>query len=231
MVPGKWVLAGAFAAATTIGGTVASAATITFETDEAGFVSVGSVGGTQTGGVAQGPFAAAGTTFTIDADTFSISGGNILLNGETNIEITQNNEGLGVDNNNGPFGADSGEIDGFADNDILVFSFARPVRLFDIIFENVTGNDDFVFYLPGTTPNAALYDIINPLPVADTDGDEGFFGFGGIVVSTFGIGASGGNDNFRVSKIDVEAVPLPAAGWMLLAGLGGLAAMRRRRAD
>jgi len=26
----------------------------------------------------------------------------------------------------------------------------------------------------------------------------------------------------------LSAVPLPAAGWMLLAGLGGLAAMRRR---
>lgn len=29
----------------------------------------------------------------------------------------------------------------------------------------------------------------------------------------------------------VSAVPLPAAGWMLLAGLGGIAAMRRRKAS
>jgi hypothetical protein len=28
--------------------------------------------------------------------------------------------------------------------------------------------------------------------------------------------------------VDVSPVPLPAAGWMLLAGLGGIAAMRRR---
>jgi hypothetical protein len=31
-----------------------------------------------------------------------------------------------------------------------------------------------------------------------------------------------------VSPNDVSAVPLPAAGWMLLAGLGAVAAMRRR---
>jgi hypothetical protein len=36
--------------------------------------------------------------------------------------------------------------------------------------------------------------------------------------------ASGGSESFVTSQ-----VPLPAAGWMLLAGIGGLAAMRRRR--
>jgi hypothetical protein len=45
------------------------------------------------------------------------------------------------------------------------------------------------------------------------------------------------NDQWKLKKISVtytpppppNVVPLPAAGWMLLAGLGGIAAMKRRR--
>jgi hypothetical protein len=37
------------------------------------------------------------------------------------------------------------------------------------------------------------------------------------------------NDSFSVDGAAVGVVPLPAAGWMLLAGLSGLAAMRSRR--
>lgn len=202
-----------------------ASAAITFETDEAGFVSVGSVSGTQTGGVPQGPFAGGGTTFTIDADTFIWNGGNISLNDETNIEITQNSEGLGVDNNNGTGGSDGSDVDGFGSNDILIFSFLKPVKLFDVIFENVSGNDDFVFYLPGATPSGTENDIVGPFGF----GDEGFFSFGGLTTSTFGIGALGGNDDFRVSSIDVAAVPLPAAGFVLLSALAGAGVAYRRR--
>ncbi len=222
----KKLLATAFCGA--LLATAGNAATITFETDEAGFIGVGSVGGTQTGGAPQGPFVAGNRTFTIDADTFDVVGpGTIGLNGETNIEITQNNEGLGIDNNNGIFGSDSGEVDGANDNDILVFTFDNAISLFQVIFENVTDSDDFVFYVPGADPNAQQFDIFNPIP-DDTDGDEGLYDFGGLSVTSFGIGALGGNDNFRVSKV-VAAVPLPAPAFLLVAGIAGLGAMRRRR--
>lgn len=36
-------------------------------------------------------------------------------------------------------------------------------------------------------------------------------------------------DGFDIAKVSVAAVPLPAAGLMLMAGLGGLAALRRRK--
>jgi hypothetical protein len=37
------------------------------------------------------------------------------------------------------------------------------------------------------------------------------------------------NDAFTIDGAAANVVPLPAAGWMLLAGIGGLAAMRRRQ--
>ncbi|NRB00624.1 MAG: VPLPA-CTERM sorting domain-containing protein [Rhodobacteraceae bacterium] len=40
---------------------------------------------------------------------------------------------------------------------------------------------------------------------------------------------SGPGDKFDIDAIGVTAVPLPATGLMLIAGLGGIAAMKRRR--
>ncbi len=41
--------------------------------------------------------------------------------------------------------------------------------------------------------------------------------------------SAAGDANARLDDILVNEIPLPAAGWLLLGGLGGLAAMRRRR--
>jgi hypothetical protein len=41
--------------------------------------------------------------------------------------------------------------------------------------------------------------------------------------------SAAGDANARLDDLVVSEVPLPAAGWLLLGGLGGLAAMRRRR--
>ncbi|MBG6178688.1 hypothetical protein IWQ55_006516 [Labrenzia sp. EL_208] len=40
---------------------------------------------------------------------------------------------------------------------------------------------------------------------------------------------NGANPAFEYANVSATPVPLPAAGWMLLAGVGGLVAMRRRR--
>jgi hypothetical protein len=49
-------------------------------------------------------------------------------------------------------------------------------------------------------------------------------------VSIFAIGVPTNSDQIRVSGLTVAPIPLPAAGWLLLAGVGGLVAMRRKKA-
>ncbi|ABD52936.1 VPLPA-CTERM sorting domain-containing protein [Jannaschia sp. CCS1] len=210
---------------------VAHANVINFETDEAGFTAVNTG---LNGGAPVGPYAGpGGSTFTIDADTFSGSvPGDITLNGERRINITQGVEGLGVNNRNCVwFVCDGGQVDGFGSNDILIFTFDRMMSLSRIIFENVGRRDDFVLYVPGANPEAEQFDIVNPLPFPDTNGDEGFFDFGGLRVTSFGIGAYGNNDSFRVSRIEIAPVPLPAGAVLLLTGLGALALRRRQKTD
>ena len=58
------------------------------------------------------------------------------------------------------------------------------------------------------------------------------FNGGQSVYALFGDGG-GGNDNDyddMLVRIDVAAIPVPAAGFLLLGALGGLAALRRRKA-
>ena len=223
----------AAAAAVFATGVSAASITISFETDDRGFIDL-PTGNTYGAAVSPtSPLPSGLPGFSVDADTFNVASSNgtanfnLSLNGERRISINQDIEGLGINNLNG---GDSNDIDGFGSNDILVFSFDRVVTLTQAIFENFDRGDEFVFYRgPDANPNAVNADIFS-LPVPDTDGDEGFrnFAFTG---TTFGIGALDGDDDFRLSKLTlhVTPVPLPAAGWMLLAGLGGLAAMRRRQ--
>jgi hypothetical protein len=49
------------------------------------------------------------------------------------------------------------------------------------------------------------------------------------VTETFFAGMSSSYDGYDVDSISVAPIPLPAAGTLLLAGLGGFAALRRRK--
>ena len=130
-------------------------------------------------------------------------------------------------------------------DEVAKFAFNFAVTLLAVKFQYEDDNDDFSFsFLDG---DGVLQNFYGNLAITDT-GTFGEYTFSQVWTSSmFGIGAADrtcrhgqytwscdNHDNFKIAKIKVKyeeppAVPLPAAGWMLLAGLGGIAAMKRRR--
>lgn len=182
-------------------------------------------------------FTVAGSVTPIGTQTGSFSMGTVTASaGCTPLcppVITQLPSGLGVSAHQG----DDPAIDGALLWESLTFDFDKKVKLKNITFGDWDNEDDFVLTVDGGTFSAS--------------GDSGTFSFGsGLVgqsITVFAYDAfeidnpcattfmgficvpSGGPDDFTVSSIEVSAVPLPAAGWLLFGGIGGLAALRRRK--
>ncbi|WP_372922577.1 THxN family PEP-CTERM protein [Roseovarius sp.] len=73
-------------------------------------------------------------------------------------------------------------------------------------------------------------DTFNVDSVAYTLTLNGFIPEGGTEPDTFFFSAENANNSATLQgEFTSTVIPLPAAGWMLLAGIGGLAAMRRRK--
>lgn len=131
-------------------------------------------------------------------------------------QVRKSNSGMGV---SGFF--DGSSIDGNFGNDLLTFTFDRVVDFGQILFSGVDANDDFDVFVDGALVLADVniaqanpFDLSSLLPATG---------------SSISFGADGRFDNFRIAAISVSAVPLPASALLLLAGVGGLGAMRRRK--
>lgn len=113
-------------------------------------------------------------------------------------------------------------VDGYGTNEYLKFSFEHDVVIKSIKFGDYGDN---YFDLTLADGSNLLDKQFNNSGYYNTSVDA--------KGSMFFLGAYNKKSGFKVKKITVEykmnEVPLPAAGFLLLGGLGGLAAMKRRK--
>lgn len=163
--------------------------------------------------------------FTQDGITVTAQGARLLLGlfvfGGTVTQTLGGGLGVGgsglvIDTNN--------EIDGLGFNDTLILTFSSVVSNVSSLFRaiDLNGSDDWdVFVDDGSGIFTRVLDdgTINPFVATG-------------LVKRIAYLADQNNDDFRVRSVQfdtVTAVPLPAAGWLLLSAFGGLAALRRRQ--
>lgn len=137
---------------------------------------------------------------------------------------------------------DSHQVDSRNNDEVIKLSFNKEVTLKRVYFSLVDWDDDFSFSMIDGDNAGAFYQNID---IAGQgygyfDFDQEWSGF------VFGIGAADSTchawgfsyscdnkDNFKVTGVkvsydEIAPVPLPAAGWLLIAAIGGLGVMRRR---
>lgn len=145
--------------------------------------------------------------------------------------ITTNTYGLGVQNgpndvayftSNGVSNASDdfgrgGEIDGRYQDDWLTFTFTNAVRLISLTLANFNGNAPY-------GDNA--YIEVNGV---ETQISNYFHSFGDVVANSFTVRARDDDDEFLAYSFTVAPIPLPASSLLLLGGLAGFAAIRRRQ--
>jgi hypothetical protein len=137
---------------------------------------------------------------------------------------------------------DSPQVDGDVENEMAVLTFGKRVRLtaitfapFDSVETDPAKRDKFDVFTFGNGAGAASTQSFLERTVLCPGGvctvQVGPFDLTGTV---FGIGAFQDGSAFKIQSVSfedapLEVIPLPAAGWGLVAGLGALAMLRRRR--
>lgn len=161
-------------------------------------------------------FSSGGITGTVDAFTTDCLFCTVVLNQHPT-------EGLGISRDQ-LFGSDDPAIDSLVSETIL-FTFDQTVIFEEIVFGFVDSEDDWSISVDGNN-------------VATANDDNPFSAFAGLTGTTLAITAifdpgidaliGSGPDDFNIKSLQVAAIPLPASALLLIAGLGGLGALRRR---
>lgn len=202
---------------------------------------------TDNGSYTFAPDAATGTVDGVDWTLTPIPQKDFLTNGEAyngsntpTAPLAFENDGIGVSGSNCEQPLDTDEVSNPCE--AIKISFGSEVTVTDVSVLDLFGDEKvFIF-----DDNGNLVGTINAGYAADDNS------YGGYADGTTGTGAlfstgvettsltfvpgfkndtptTYGNPDFALAAITVASVPVPAAGLMLLGGLGALAAAKRRR--
>ncbi len=113
----------------------------------------------------------------------------------------------------------------------LLFTFDALVSLDYINFDSFTsfGGDDFNLTVDGVSVLVDHNGNDTSALVTNVPGQFDEYNFNNIVGTNFLFWADGNSDSFRIDRLSVSAVPVPAAAWLFGSALLGMFGFSRRK--